>query len=223
MRYWQYHALIYLSLLDTFVKSVVIPHPSLCINESAILECHVTLNTAIGSDLSVLNISWYHNGTYLSNNSVSRNDQYLYISTLDLVSVSDTNSGGYTCNASIIENKTSVMDLINVTVQGQHSIAIIFSVFLIAIPRPMINAFPEDFLYPGVNVSITCESFDNSYNIRGPAGFSINQPIMINSLNFSAEGQYNCIGSNGCGNFVTLEMMRKLCLMQKSNDNVHFL
>ena len=101
----------------------------MCINESAILECHVTLNTAIGSDLSVLNISWYHNGTYLSNNSVSRNDQYLYISTLDLLSVSDTNSGGYTCNASIIENKTLVMDLINVTVQGQHSVAIIIIVF----------------------------------------------------------------------------------------------
>ena len=89
----------------------------------------------------------------------------------------------------------------------------------------MINAFPEDFLYPGVNVSITCESFDNSYSISGPAGFSINRPIMINSLNFSAEGQYNCTSSNECKIFdtLTLEMKSKLCLMQKSSDNVHFL
>ena len=80
--------------LDTFVESVVISRPLLCINKPAILECHVILNTAIGSNLSVLNISWYHNGTYLSTNNVTRDDdQYLYISTLYLISVSDTNSG----------------------------------------------------------------------------------------------------------------------------------
>ena len=89
----------------------------------------------------------------------------------------------------------------------------------------MIIAFPEDFLYPGVNVSITCESFNNWYSISGPAGFSINQPIMINSLNFSVEGEYKCFSSNDCGedfDALTLEMMSKLCLMQP-NDNVHFL
>ena len=89
----------------------------------------------------------------------------------------------------------------------------------------MISAYSEDFLYPGVNVSITCESFDNSYNISGPAGFSINQPIMINSLNFSVEGQYNCTSFNECRedfDTLKLEMMSKLCLMQP-NDNVHFL
>ena len=112
--------------LDTFVVSVLIPRPLLCINKPAILECHVILNTAIGSDLSVLNISWYHNGTYLSTNNATRDDQYLYISTLDLISVNDTSGGEYTCGANIIEHK---MNLTNITVQGQHSIAIVIIVF----------------------------------------------------------------------------------------------
>ena len=108
--------------LDTFVKSVVIPHPLLCINNPAILECHVTLNTAIGSDLSVLNISWYHNGTYLSTNNVTRDDdQYLYISRLYLISVNDTNSGEYTCEANIVEDEKLVIKSTNV--QGQYLIA----------------------------------------------------------------------------------------------------
>ena len=97
--------------------------------------------------------------------------------------------------------------------------------FLLAILRPIVRAFPEQFLYPGADVSITCESFNSSYNISGPAGFSINQLIMINSLNFSVEGQYNCTSSNECGedfDTLTLEMISKLCLMQP-NDNVHFL
>ena len=96
--------------------------------------------------------------------------------------------------------------------------------FLLAIPRPIIS-LSEQVLYPGDNVSINCESFNNSYNISGRAGFSINQPIMINSLNFSAEGQYNCTSSDECEIFdtLTLEMKSKLCLMQKSSDNVHFL
>ena len=93
----------------------------LCINKPAILECHVTLNTAIGSDLSVLNISWYHNGTYLTTNNVTRDDeQYLYISTLHLTSVNGANSGEYICGANIVEDEESVMNLININVQGQH-------------------------------------------------------------------------------------------------------
>ena len=126
---WDFFNLSFL-VLDTFVESVIIHHPLLCIDESATLECHVILNTPIGSDLSVLNISWYHNGTYLSASNIAKDDgQYLYTSTLYLISVNDTSGGEYTCKASIIENKTLVMDLINATVQGQHSIAIVIIVF----------------------------------------------------------------------------------------------
>ena len=93
----------------------------MCIDESATLECHVILNTAIGSDLSVLNISWYHNGTYLSASNIIRDDdQYLYISTLYLISVNDTSSGEYVCEASIIEDEELVMNLADVNVQGKH-------------------------------------------------------------------------------------------------------
>ena len=91
----------------------------MCINKPAILECHVTLNTAIGSDLSVLNISWYHNGTYLTTNNVTRDDErYLYISTLHLTSVNGANSGEYICGANIVEDEELVMNLININVQG---------------------------------------------------------------------------------------------------------
>ena len=115
-------SLIYLFfVLDTFVKSVVIPHPSLCINESATLECHVTLNTAIGSDLSVLIISWYHNGTYISTNSITRDDdQSLYISTLHIMSVKGTSSGNYTCQAKIVEDERTKLSFTTVSVKGQH-------------------------------------------------------------------------------------------------------
>ena len=118
---------LFCKILETFIESVVIPYPLLCTNKPAILECHVTLNTVIGSNLSVLNISWYHNGTYLSTNNVTRDDErYLYISTLYLISVNDTSGGEYTCGANIIEHK---MNLTNITVQGQHSIAIVIIVF----------------------------------------------------------------------------------------------
>ena len=91
----------------------------MCINKPAILECHVTLNTAIGSDLSVLNISWYHNRTYLTTNNVTKDDeQYLYISTLHLTSVNGANSGEYICGANIVEDEELVMNLININVQG---------------------------------------------------------------------------------------------------------
>ena len=106
-----------LCILDTFVESIFIPNSTLCINKPAILECHVTLNTVIGSDLSALNISWYHNGTYLSTNNVTRDDeQYLYISTLNL---NDTNSGEYTCKANIVDNDC-IMSSNKVSAQGQH-------------------------------------------------------------------------------------------------------
>ena len=119
---WDFFNLSFL-VLDTFVESVIIHHPLLCIDESATLECHVILNTPIGSDLSVLNISWYHNGTYLSASNIIRDDdQYLYISTLYLISVNDTSSGEYVCEASIIENEELVMNFTNVSIQGQHLI-----------------------------------------------------------------------------------------------------
>ena len=199
-------------VLDTFFESVVIRHPSLCINEAAILECHVTLNASISSDLSVLNISWYHNGTYLSTNNATRDDdQYLYISTLDLISVKGTSSGNYTCQANIIEDKKTKPNFMTVSVKGQHIYVLMWlnCVPLLAIPR----ASSEQILYPGVALNISCESLNNSYNISGPAGFSINHPITINSLNFSVEGDYKCTSSNKCVSTLTLEMMSKLCDM----------
>lgn len=109
-----------ISYLDTYVESVFIPNPSpLCVNESVLLECAVTLNTVIGFDLSVLNISWFHNGTYIPTNNITRNDEvYLYISTLQLPSVNDTNSGKYTCEANVIESERSIVNYTFVYVQG---------------------------------------------------------------------------------------------------------
>ena len=98
-----------------------IPNPLLlCVNQSILLECQVTLNTIIGSDLSVLNISWLHNGTYIPTNNITRNnEEFLYISTLQLLSVNDTNSGVYTCEANVIESESTIVNYTFVYVQGQ--------------------------------------------------------------------------------------------------------
>ena len=80
----------------------------------------------------------------------------------------------------------------------------------------------EQILYPGVALNISCESLNNLYNISGPAGFSINHPITIKSLNFSVEGDYKCTSSNKCVNTLTLEMMSKLCDMHTNESMISF-
>ena len=92
---------------------------------------------------------------------------------------------------------------------------------LLAIPRLIITS-SEQYLYPGVVVFISCESFNDSYNISGPVGLSINQPININSLNFSVEGNYKCISSNKCADTLTLEMISKLCEMYTNKSTIFF-
>ena len=99
---------------------MLILNPLLCVNESALLECHVTLNTIIGSDLSVLNISWFHNGTYIPTNNITRNDEeFLYISKLNLPSVNDTNNGEYTCEANVIEDTDTEENTTSISVYGE--------------------------------------------------------------------------------------------------------
>ena len=181
----------------------------LCVNQSVLLECQVTLNTIIGSDLSVLNISWFHNETYIPTNNITRNDkEFLYISTLELLSVNDTNSGVYTCEANVIESESTIANYTFVYVQGQYFNKIIQLNFFLIIAKPALNIFTEQLLlYPGGDAIINCSSSAGSYTIVGPNLFSSNQPVTITSFSYENEGDYNCSSSNMCGeNFDVLTM-----------------
>ena len=47
--------------------------PVVCVNSSIVIECTITLNTAIGSDLSVINYYWYHNDSLIEGSSIINN------------------------------------------------------------------------------------------------------------------------------------------------------
>ena len=50
---------------------------------------------------------------------------------------------------------------------------------------------------PGEDVTLTCTSSDtNSTLIMTPGGTSVSSPLIINSIDASAEGEYTCIASN---------------------------
>uniref|UniRef100_A0A1X7V2V0 Protein-tyrosine-phosphatase n=1 Tax=Amphimedon queenslandica TaxID=400682 RepID=A0A1X7V2V0_AMPQE len=181
---------------DTYVESVFIRNPLLCVNELALLECVVTLNTVIGSHLSVLNITWFYNGTYIPTNNITRNDEeYLYISTLQLLSVNDANSGEYACAANVIESERIIVGYTTANVRA----------------KPVVHIMTESlFLYPGDDAVINCSSSVGSYTIIGPNLISSNQPVTINSFSYENESDYNCSSSNVCGeNFelLTIQML----------------
>ena len=78
-----------------------------CINSSVDIECTITQNAAIGHDLSVLNYSWYQNGTVLdsSNTNISSTDQKVFTTRLSITSLMFTDGGEYTCEANVIETE----------------------------------------------------------------------------------------------------------------------
>lgn len=101
------------------MESVEILQSSLCIN--GYLECHIKLNTTIGSDLSVLNTSWYHNGTYQTPSSISSTNQKLFTSRLSVMSVTDGSE--YTCEASITGDDKPLRSS-SITVQSQFHLEV---------------------------------------------------------------------------------------------------
>ena len=79
------------------------------IRSSAVIECNITLNTAIGPDLSVLNYTWYYGSTELLNQSEplqSSLDSMFFTSRLNRRSIEVSNAGEYKCIAGIVGGST---------------------------------------------------------------------------------------------------------------------
>ena len=73
---------------------------------SAVITCNITLNTAIGPDLSVLNYYWYYNNIDITNRSeiLEQKRQTNAISTiLNITSVLPSNTGVYKCRAGVVD------------------------------------------------------------------------------------------------------------------------
>ena len=76
------------------------------IGSSAVIICNITLNTAIGPDLSVLSYYWYHNNIDITNKSeiLELNKEMNMVTIiLNIMSVQPSNAGGYNCTAGIID------------------------------------------------------------------------------------------------------------------------
>ena len=94
------------------------------VNSPIVIECTITLNTAIGPDLSVINYYWYHNDIKLNttnNITYEYNNETTFITRLTITSVQITNGGTYKCEAGIVGNQL-VSNTTDLCVQGTDHI-----------------------------------------------------------------------------------------------------
>ena len=78
------------------------------VDSPIVIECTITLNTAIGPDLSVINYYWYHNDIKLNttnNITYEYNNETTFITRLTITSVQIANGGTYKCEAGIVGNQ----------------------------------------------------------------------------------------------------------------------
>ena len=88
---------------------------------AAVIECNITLNTAIGPDLSVLNYTWYYNNIDVSKKSnmleqKKQGNKVMTILNISSVQLSDT--GTYECSANIIGSNVTKSDSTLYDVKG---------------------------------------------------------------------------------------------------------
>ena len=77
------------------------------IGSSAVIVCNITLNTAIGPDLSVLKYYWYHNNTDITIRSeiLEQSKETNIVTTkLNITTVQTSNAGVYNCTAGIVDS-----------------------------------------------------------------------------------------------------------------------
>ena len=102
--------------IETYVQLVSLsPYPQpLCINSSAVIECNITLNTAIGPDLSVINYYWYHNDSLIEDSNITTTDN----GTVFITQISISLPGTYTCKANITGSGQTKNASLDVKVKG---------------------------------------------------------------------------------------------------------
>ena len=101
------------------------PTVTVTIGSPAIIVCNITLNTAIGPDLSVLKYYWYHNNIDITNNITNQRlilflniDRKAFISTLQITSVQLSNAGLYQCNTGIVGGNMTTSNTTQLCVKG---------------------------------------------------------------------------------------------------------
>ena len=83
------------------------PTVTVTIGSSVVIICNITLNTAIGPDLSVLNYTWYYNNTNITKRSEileQTKQTNTVITILNIASVQPSNAGVYECRAGIVDS-----------------------------------------------------------------------------------------------------------------------
>ena len=122
--------------IDTTVTQVsMLPLQTGYFQRLTAIMCNITLNTAIGPDLSVLNYYWYHNNIDITNNITNQRlilfisiDGMLFTTTLKITSVQLSNAGVYQCSAGIVGGNTITSDSIQLCVKG---IIIVYKLFYV--------------------------------------------------------------------------------------------
>ena len=77
-----------------------------------IIRCNITLNNEIGSNISSLQIKWFHNNISITNEHISLSPTSTlsssFITTLTVIHVQTRDAGIYTCSANIVGHSTTI-------------------------------------------------------------------------------------------------------------------
>ena len=119
------------------------PTVTVTIGSSTVIVCDITLNTAIGPDLSVLKYSWYFDNMMTNFGALLHNiNRKTFNTTFEITSVKPSNAGIYRCNAGIISGNTITSNTTGLCVKG---IIIIYKLFYIKLSLQLVA---ENDLYP---------------------------------------------------------------------------
>ena len=89
------------------------------IERSVLIVCNITLNTAIGPDLSVLTYYLYHTNKITNQIVMLHNvDMKKFTIALKITSVQPSNAGVYQCSASIVGGNTIITSTTSLCVKG---------------------------------------------------------------------------------------------------------
>ena len=99
------------------------------IGSSTTIVCNITLNTAIGPNLSVLNYYWYFDNMLTNFGALLHNiDRKTFSTTLEITPVKPSNAGIYQCSAGIVDCNTITSNTTQLCVKG---IIIIYKLFYV--------------------------------------------------------------------------------------------
>ena len=102
----------------TVIHMSVSSFQTVTIGSSAVIECNITLNTAIGPDLSVLNYYWYHDNNMLKQGPSLQIINRKTYSKLEINPFKASNAGIYQCSACIVGSNTITSNTTQLCVKG---------------------------------------------------------------------------------------------------------